>query len=42
MFKKLVQMMWFDVEERIKNLGVGVTSVILIFLPWVLLFMTKL
>ena len=23
MFKKLVQMMWFDVEERIKNLGVG-------------------
>lgn len=22
MFKKLVQMMWFDVEERIKNLGV--------------------
>ena len=23
MFKKLVQMMWFDVEERITNLGVG-------------------
>ena len=25
MFKKLVQMMWFDVEERIKNLGVGIS-----------------
>ena len=21
-YKKLVEMMWFDVEERIKNLGV--------------------
>ena len=29
MFKKLVQMMWFDVEERIKNLGVGTVCAVI-------------
>jgi len=24
MYKKLVEMMWFDVEERMKNLGVNI------------------
>lgn len=32
LFKKLVHMMWFDVEERIKNLGVGIQHTVINFI----------